>query len=93
MVKFVKSHFRSFDMNSLQTNIPLYSVSGHRQYQKLSQLHDLLHETKSDMSKLAHEVSLLEKHLIWAMFYNWRHSELDLLSSNSTSLDITIEEL
>ena len=83
----MKSHFQWNSDNQLDfplNEVAYYTPLNKNEYLRLANLYELLYDAKREVDKTRHELAQMEKHIINAMYYNWREEEIQS-RSNTTS--------
>ena len=89
MIQFLRAHFNN-DQSAASVssdaghyvcqppsyNVPYYTQLNLKEYHRLVDMYQLVHDAKQDISQLNNDLLVIEKHLIWSMYYNWRDEEI-----------------
>ena len=99
-VQFLKSHFQydthstsENDLHRSESNAPYYTPHNLNEYNRLIDLYELIYDTKRDIAKINREVVQIEKHVVWAMYYNWRDEEIESAANSTSAPSRSLREL
>ena len=96
MIQFLQSHFKylnQYQLGSPSNEVPYYTTLKMSEYLRLVNLYELIYETKRDIEKISHELVHMEKHIVWAMYYNWREEQIESVANVTFATRLAIRDV